>query len=153
MGYRGKVREPEAARELRALGWTLADIAEKLEVAKSSVSLWVRDVEFKPSKRRTGGRRRSNALHTAKLAQIEQLDREGTERLSVLSEQAFLAAGVALYAGEGSKTENCVSFANTDSTMMAFFCSWLRHFFAVDESRLRARVYLHEGLDRAAAEA
>ncbi len=31
--------------------------------------------------------------------------------------------------------------------MMAFFARWLRHFFPIDESRLRARVYLHAGLD------
>jgi hypothetical protein len=43
-------------------------------------------------------------------------------------------------------------FANTDPTMVRFFCAWLRRFFAVDESRLRVRVYLHEGLDLDAAE-
>jgi hypothetical protein len=31
--------------------------------------------------------------------------------------------------------------------MVRFFCVWLRHFFEIDESRLRGRVYLHEGLD------
>jgi hypothetical protein len=36
--------------------------------------------------------------------------------------------------------------------MIAFFCAWLRRFFAVDESRLRVRVYLHEGLDLAQAQ-
>jgi hypothetical protein len=40
-----------------------------------------------------------------------------------------------------------VSFANSDPAMMAFFCAWLRQFFEVDESRLRLRVYLHQGLD------
>jgi hypothetical protein len=35
----------------------------------------------------------------------------------------------------------------------AFFCAWLRHFFEIDESRLRVRVYLHEGLDLDAATA
>ena len=62
MGYRGKLAEQEQARQLRAMGWTLADIAEKLGVAKSSVSLWVRDVAFEPSPRRTGARLRPNAL-------------------------------------------------------------------------------------------
>jgi hypothetical protein len=37
--------------------------------------------------------------------------------------------------------------------MVAFFCSWLRHFFEIDESRLRVRLYLHQGLDLAAATA
>ena len=45
-----------------------------------------------------------------------------------------------------------MNFANTDATMVAFFCAWLRRFFTIDESRLRVRVYLHEGLDLDAAE-
>ena len=68
-----------------------------------------------------------------------------------LSEQAFLAAGAALYAGEGAKRDGLVTFANSDPEMVAFFCAWLRTFFAIDESRLRVRVYLHEGLDLPAA--
>jgi hypothetical protein len=31
--------------------------------------------------------------------------------------------------------------------MVALFCSWLRHFFPIDERRLRFRLYLHDGLD------
>lgn len=37
--------------------------------------------------------------------------------------------------------------------MVTHFCAWLRHFFDVDESRLRLRLYLHEGLDLEAANA
>src|SRR5712692_7399138 len=134
MGYRGKVKEQEAARELRALGSTLADIAEKLEVAKSSVSLWVRDVEFTPRRRRTGARRRGpNVLQRRKAAQIEALNQEGVVRLGQLNEQAFLAAGAALYAGEGAKRDGAIVFANSDPAMMAFFCAWLRRFFDIDE--------------------
>ena len=49
MGYRGKVKEQEKARVLRAQNRTLADIAQTLSVSKSSVSLWVRDVPFTPT--------------------------------------------------------------------------------------------------------
>jgi hypothetical protein len=45
-----------------------------------------------------------------------------------------------------------VLFANTDPRMVELFCAWLRRFFTVDESRLRVRVYLHEGLDIEQAE-
>ncbi|HEY5153085.1 MAG TPA: hypothetical protein VIJ47_00005, partial [Acidimicrobiales bacterium] len=41
--------------------------------------------------------------------------------------------------------------ANSDPRMIAFFCAWLRHFFDVDECRLRVQLYLHEGLDLDAA--
>ena len=152
MGYRGKVEEQERAREMRACSMTLLDIATKLGVAKSSVSLWVRDVEFVPSPRRYGAQRRPHPFHEAKLLKIAQLDAEGIERIGTLTEDAFLAAGIALYAGEGSKTDGRVRFANTEPTMVRFFCAWLRRFFDIDESRLRVRVYLHQGLDLDAAQ-
>jgi len=151
MGYRGKLREQEQARTLRAQGLILDDIATQLGVAKSSVSLWVRDVPFTPKKRQYGPNR-PNRLHDEKLAQIAALDEAGLDRIGVLTDDAFLAAGVALYAGEGGKTDGEVRFANTDAAMMAFFCAWLRRFFVIDESRLRVRVYLHEGLDLDAAQ-
>lgn len=151
MGYRGKVYERETARTLRAAGHTLMDIAEQLEVSKASVSVWVRDVPFTPSPRRTGAQRRPHPFHERRLVEIAEMDAAGRERIGTLSESAFLAAGVALYAGEGSKTEGKLVFANCDARMIGFFCAWLRQFFEIDERRLRVRVYLHQGLDLDAA--
>lgn len=123
-------------------------------MARSSVSLWVRDVEFEPRPpRRTGPRRRGpNKLQRRKHAEIERLLAEGRDRIGRLTEKEFLVAGAALYAGEGFKTPGGVGFANTDPRMVVFFCAWLRRFFEVDERRLRVRLYLHQGLDLEAAE-
>ncbi len=86
-------------------------------------------------------------------AEIAELREEGVRRIGVLSEEAFLVAGTALYAGEGGKTDGEVRFANSDPRMLLLFCTWLRHFFDVDESRLHLRIYLHQGLDLEAANA
>jgi hypothetical protein len=152
MGYRGKLTERQQARRLRRGGLPLAEIAARLGVSKSSVSLWVRDVEFTPLPRVTRGRRRApNALQRRKQAEIDRLVAEGRARIGRLSEREFLVAGVALYAGEGSKQDGRVSFVNSDPRMVVLFCSWLRHFYEIDESRLRLALYLHQGLDLAAA--
>jgi transcriptional regulator with XRE-family HTH domain len=104
MGYRGKLAEREQARRLRATGLPLADIATRLGVSKSSVSLWVRDVAFAPRPRVDRGRRRApNALQRRKQAEIDRLLAEGRQRVGRLSEREFLVAGVALYAGEGPR--------------------------------------------------
>ncbi|HEY4398139.1 MAG TPA: hypothetical protein VGO28_10740 [Acidimicrobiia bacterium] len=153
MGYRGKVKEQERARALRAQNRTLADIAQILGVSKSSVSLWVRDVPFTPTLKLRGPHRRPHPAHEAKLRQIEELNREGRERIGTLSETELLVTGVALYSGEGSKTDGEVRFSNSDPAMVQLFCFWFRRFFDVDESRIRGRLYLHEGLDLDAAEA
>jgi transcriptional regulator with XRE-family HTH domain len=151
MGYRGKLAERSRARELRATGMTMPDIAAALGVSRGSVSLWTRDVEFEPQPRRRGRRRAPNALQRRKQAEIDELLDDGRRRIGELSEREFLVAGAALYAGEGTKGDGAVGFANSDPRMMAFFVTWLRRFFAVDEARLRVRVYLHEGLDIEAA--
>src|SRR5215207_620834 len=152
MGYRGKLSERQQARQLRRVGLPLAEIASRLGVSKSSVSLWVREVSFDPLARPPRGRRRApNALQRRRQAEVERLVEEGRERIGRLSEREFLVAGVALYAGEGSKTDGCVRFANSDPRMIYFYCCWLRRFFTVDESRLRVHLYLHEGLDLASA--
>jgi transcriptional regulator with XRE-family HTH domain len=146
VGYRGKLEAQQAARELRLQHMTLADIARTLGVSKSSVSVWVRDIDVE-IRRRQPVARRPHPQRTAKLAEIEECDERGIERIGSLSDDACLVAGAALYAGEGSKTDGKVVFANTNVEMIRFFCSWLRRHFTVDENRLRIRVYLHEGLD------
>jgi transcriptional regulator with XRE-family HTH domain len=79
MGYRGKLEERERARELRAQAWTLQEIADELGVAKSSVSIWVRDVEFDSASRRSANRPADDRggattpLRRRKLAEIARL--------------------------------------------------------------------------------
>lgn len=146
MGGRSKALEREEARRLRALGRTMPDIAGALGVSRSSVSLWTRDVAVELGPRRLRPRA-PNALERAKQAEIEHLLEEGRRRIGHLSEREFLVAGAALYAGEGTKADGIVNFANSDHRMIVLFCAWLRRFFDIDESRLRLRLYLHEGLD------
>ena len=153
MGYRGKVEEQIRARDLRARSWTLADIAAELGVAKSSVSRWVRDVDFVPNPRRTARNRRPNKLQRAKAAEIERFREEGRERFATLTDEEFFAAGLGLYAGDGSKKGGSVAFANSDPALVSFVCAWLRTFFDIDESRLRVQLYLHADLDLEAANA
>jgi len=98
---------------------TLQAIATELGVSKSSVSLWVRDVDFTPTPRSRGHRsHRPHPMHIAKLAEIERCRQDGIERIGRLTEREFLVFGLALYAGECSKTGHTVCFANSDPPMI-----------------------------------
>ena len=69
MGYRGKLAERQQARLPRQAGLALAEIAARRGVSKTSVSAWVRDVEFDAPVRSPPGRRRDpNALQRRKQA-------------------------------------------------------------------------------------
>jgi transcriptional regulator with XRE-family HTH domain len=163
MGYRGKVEAQNRARDLRAQGWTYKEICDELGVSRSSVSLWVRDVEFdraaweeRAHNNYVNGNHgprlnRTHAQRQAKESEITRLRRKGVERIGRLTEREFLIAGAMLYAGEGFKTESAAGVANSDPRLLLFFVTWLRRFFPIDERRLRVRLYLHAGLDLEAA--
>lgn len=163
MGYRGRLVDQERARVLRSQSWTLAEIAAEVKASKGQVSAWVRDVEFDERTRKerelerkalgqaVARRRGPNALQRRKREEIAELLEAGRTRVGRMSEREFLVAGVALHAGEGNKRDGEVRLANTDPRIVVFFCAWLRRFFDIDESRLRIRLYLHEGLDLAGA--
>ncbi len=153
MGYGGKVSEQQRARELRARAWTLQAIATELGVSKSSVSLWVRDVEFLPNPRWRTRPSRPSSLQLRKLSEIDACDAAGVEIVGTMSERDLFILGIALYAGEGAKGDGSIKFANSDPRMIYVFVTWLRRFFAIDEARLRLRLYLHDGLDLDAANA
>ena len=153
MGYRGKLVEQDTARRLRAKGWTMPEIALELGVSKGSVSLWTRDVRFDPKPRRLPVRTGPNRLQRAKADEIAAMAVEGRARVGQLDDRDLLIAGTALYAGEGAKTPGAVLFVNSDPRLVSLHLRWLRTCFTVDERRLRARTYLHEGLDLATATA
>lgn len=163
MGYRGLVEKQNQARDLRAQGWTLSEICEEVGCSKASASLWCRDVEIDEEvleqRRRErflagneGARRRGpNKLQRRKAAEIEEMRLDGRRVVGHLSERDLMVAGIALYAGEGSKTPGEVRFANSDPRMIAMFVEWMRRCFGVDPATMRLRLYLHEGLDLEAA--
>ena len=101
--------------------------------------------------RHAARRRAPNALQRRKAAEIEELLEEGRAAVGTPSDREFLMAGIALYAGEGAKRDGDMKFTNSNGEIVAFFCRWLRHFFDIDQGRLRVALDLHEGLDLAAA--
>jgi len=152
MGYRGKLAERERARELRAQSWTLVEIARELGVSKGSVSLWVRDVDFVPRPRNRGHPTGpKHPMRVRKEAEIARCQAEAEAWVGDLTDRELTMFALGLYAGEGSKTEGSVIFANSDPRLVLVFVRWLRCQFDIDESRLRMGMYLHADLDLGAA--
>jgi len=142
MGNGGKFVEREQARRLRAQSWTLQEIADELGVAKGSVSVWVRDVDFVPKPRNRGhSSHQPHPLHVKKLAEIERCKAEADQLFARLTPRERDLFALGLYAGEGEKSDKRVSMANTNPVYLRVFVTWLREEFVVDEARLRVRLY------------
>jgi DNA-binding transcriptional regulator YdaS (Cro superfamily) len=142
-----KTDEQRRARELRALGWSVKEIERQLGVSRSSVSLWVRDVELSPPARaRLVERTRLGPIVTAKLkaerARAVRRDWQEDGRRRARGGDAGYMAGCMLYWAEGAKARNSLCLVNSDPDVLVFFARFLRTYFAVPDDRIRVRCNL-----------
>ncbi len=142
----------------REEGRSIKEIAGLLGVSKSSVSLWVRDVELTDEQHAALQAR--NVLHDrqrlARAAMSAKArgrrvawQRDGRQRARSLGHS--YAGGCMLYWAEGSRSRNKIVFTNSDPAMARFFVGFVREFFNVDSERFRLTCNLfadHEARQR-----
>ncbi|WP_433341527.1 hypothetical protein [Streptomyces sp. CA-253872] len=150
----------DRARELRLKGWTYDRIAKEVGCAKSSVSLWVRDLP-KPARDVAAHMDHMRSVRLRSLAEDEKAHREAVqqarEHAEALSDEQLRAIGVALYWAEGSKSKEhdprrCVQFVNSDPNVILVFLRWLE-LNDVTRDRWRLHVAIHETADAEHAKA
>lgn len=143
------------ARKLREEGASVKEISRTLGVAKSTASIWVRDIiltieqlEILRNNAIIGaerGRLKSAFLQKEKrLKVISQFQELGIKKLENLTQREFLVAGLSLYWGGGSKKSQQVQFCNSDPRMIKFMIKWLKAFFNVDNEEMRCRLGINE---------
>jgi transposase-like protein len=128
----------EARRIRREEGASMKQIARRLGVSVSSVSLWVRDVELSPDQQ-AALRNKVSGGWSANARAARRRRRESQEhgrRLVEGTDPLFLA-GCMLFWAEGSKERNSVVFVNADPEMIAFFKRVLTTTFGVPDSKFR----------------
>jgi predicted transcriptional regulator len=157
-----KEKKKKLARELRKKGWSLKEIRKKLNVAKSSVSIWVRDMEL------TVGQKQELSKRGIKKEVIERrrktrLDRENVRRqiiideakreIKTLSKKELKLIGIALYWAEGAKTQRGrVQFSNADPRLIKLMMSFFKQVCKVPKKRFRGHISIHPHLDVITAE-
>lgn len=138
------------------------EIVRALGVAKSSVSLWVRDIKLTTAQEK----QLSERGHTFKAIELRRAARlrnerarrmptfeKAAEEIAPLSKTSLLLTGAALYWGEGSKTKRGrVDFTNSDPRSIQIMMHFFRKVCRVPEPKFRGHVILHPRLDPTRAE-
>ena len=151
--------ERERARELRRRGWSVRAIAQKIKCAKSSVSVWVRDIPLTPeqierlkSNQDKGRAKAANHPNSSKFkwARIRQCISDDAKReiSSNCSLKELKLVGTALYWAEGyMASRNSFVFANSDAGMIKLMMRFLIKVCRIPLNKLRGRVNIHPHLD------
>jgi hypothetical protein len=133
-----KLEEKNAARDLRKQGYSIPDICKRLGVSKSSVSIWVRDIQLTADQIEVLNQRMARARE--RFAYLSRCGGANTNRAKAEKRhRAFEQAGYerakvddnfrlicALYWGEGSKCNtHTFSVSNCDPRLLRAILDWL----------------------------
>ena len=152
------------ARELRGQGLDYEEIAAALGVAKSSVSLWVRDLptparlSYAECRKRSaeGARRYWAAERPVREARRAAVREGAAAEIGELTNREILIAGAIAYWCEGTKNKpyrrsDRVVFTNSDPSLIQFFLRFLDT-TGTPRTDLTFRVFIHENADLESAQ-
>lgn len=148
-----KVEERLKTENLRRQGWSIGAIARKINVSKSSVSNWCRDIELTKKQREIltrraieGGHRGrmlgSAVNHQRKIERIAYHVQEGKKQFETLSPRELLLVGTAIYWGEGTKKSE-LGFINSDADMIVFMYRWFQIALGVKKADFKPRILIN----------
>lgn len=146
----------EKAKKLRLRGLSLNEIAKQLKVAKSSVSLWVRDV---PLSKMTmailsdKAKKGQQSAATARRMQTKVLEggyfKEATKELKRFGRLPEKLLCAMIYWCEGAKNpKHGVAFMNSDPELIKKFIHLLKRSFNADTAKFRVLLHLHDYHDK-----
>lgn len=162
---RSKEREKILSRQLRKRGISLKEIAQKLQVAKSSVSLWVKDVKLtKPQTKFLSHKAHLREIiekrvetriqnEKAKRQKVIDIYKKDVSKIKISPDKLILL-GSALYWAEGGKSDKnrMFNFYNSDPKMIRVMLIFLRSVCKIPEQKLRGHLHLHPHADVKQAE-
>ena len=130
---KAKLDEKNIAVRLRQKGYSYSEIQNVTNVSKSSLSVWLRNIELgKEAKRILRSKLQSTFLfgararHNQKIMKLSQIQKESIAQIPNISEENLFLMGIMLYWAEGSKQKigdpaQRVEFSNSDPNMCRLF--------------------------------
>lgn len=149
-----KVREKEKAVELRKSGFSYKDILNVVPVAKSSLSLWLKDLPLTNEEKDSLEKRKDSNISKGRIKAAtanrrNRLNRErkqfleAKDEFNVFKNDPYFVIGIALYWAEGSKRDTAFHFVNSDYTMIKFMIVWILKYLSVPKNSIYLRLHLH----------
>jgi len=141
---------------MRKQGMAIGEIAQTLLVAKSSVSYWVRDIKLTQSQRSAlnANGHSIDAIEKRRISRLSNLKAKRSivmnsaiEEAEILSTDALWCIGIALYWGEGGKTQNVTRISNSDPAVICTMMRFFREICKVDEDKFHAQIHTFEHCD------
>lgn len=138
------------AIKLRKSGLSYGKIKKKINVSKSTLSFWLKDVLLTKEQRKQLYTNKILVLSRGPQSQRERRLREITEIIknakkeirSPISMESYRLFGAALYWAEGNK-KNGLGITNSDPYLILFMVNWFEKILGVTPEKLKAQLNIY----------
>ena len=146
----------EKSRYLRMQGFSLNEIVKKLNVSKSTLSLWCRDIVLTPPqvillekraqiKNYAGALKGARTNHLKSQFIINEEKQKAKKFIHKISNREICLIGTALYWAEGNKTGATFGIVNSDPAVILISIKWLSLEFHIKINDYMPRIFINEG--------
>lgn len=150
-----KLIERRKVIELRLQGKSYSEIKKIVNVSKSSLSLWLRNVPLtdeqilglKEKKERAIERYRET-MKLKRMRRSSSYYKNQVKKWIPLSDREVFIAGLFLYLGEGNKvSRNSIGITNTDPSVIKFALYWIINSLKVPREKIYISLHLYNDMD------
>lgn len=144
-----KFLEKVKAVELRKKGLSYKQIKECINVSKSTLSDWLKDIELTSDQKSRLNRLQATAYLGAKKIQARSKAYHDTIKEAAMKEAFLLindslfVSGLMLYWAEGDKRSGQLQFSNSDPDMIKLMMKWFRKYCGVPKKKFRIGLFIH----------
>ena len=149
-----KNKDKTKAIELRKLGFSYSEILKEVAVAKSTLSLWLREVGLSKKQKQRLTEKKINSMkrgweacHQKRIDLTKEIIEKAEKDIIRLTKRELWLIGVALYWGEGHKEKQKsaqAELSNSDPLLIKIFLEWLLKVCDIPKENIYFRIFLHE---------
>ncbi len=151
---RHPIRLKERAFRLRKKGYSVKEIAKKLDISQSTSSLWIRYIKLNKIAQKRLEKRKllpyyKSALRWHKKREEEErkYDQAAFDTITRINcdiNHAKIYCSLLYWCEGGKNYKGSMRFVNSDPILLSTFLNLLRAAFFIDEKKLRVLMHLHE---------
>ncbi|PIR73820.1 MAG: hypothetical protein COU40_00635 [Candidatus Moranbacteria bacterium CG10_big_fil_rev_8_21_14_0_10_35_21] len=141
-------KRKEEATKLRKNGYSYGMITEKLQISKSTLSCWFKDIPFVPNEKvieriKKGPFKSGRIKHNLRVESTSKIKALAREELGKISDRDLWMLGIGLYIGEGSKAYEIIRVVNSDPEVIKLAMKWFKNSCGLNNGNITLAVHLY----------
>jgi len=142
----------ERTIEYRKQGYSYNMISEKLGIAKSTLSDWLREIPYKPNEEvlkrvKLGQLKSAQFKHNQRLASIAAMRSLAKKELGKIMKRDLWLLGIGLYLGEGSKLYERIRIINSDPAIIKLAIKWFKEICGLKDRNFSLAIHIYPDND------